>query len=253
MIADGGWSSLRSRYFAPAGSPEYAGHQVWRFRVEAKHVPGFQAYGAFESGHYFSIMLDISFNDGRQWIMGGTAIAAEESAVVRPAPGGSRQAPPEGNSSTPPPAWFLPFFETKFAHAAGGELVRVMRAAAAHGKISPALPQYEYAAPRVVAGRLVLLGDAAHMASPRTGAGAHTAVLDAAALGEAFAGAARSGGGGGGGGGGAPGALVDRALAAYAPPAVQRAAALVARSRQLSAAVAAPGWRRQAAPRDDEL
>ena len=32
-----------------------------------------------------------------------------------------------------------------------------------------------------------MIGDAAHMASPRTAAGAHTAVLDAVALGSAFA------------------------------------------------------------------
>lgn len=195
-------------------------------------------YGAYSAGHYFSILLDISQNDGRQWVMGGTAVVAPESEVVRPAAGSNRQASAPAEQGVP--AWFLPWYRSTFGHLVGGQLARVMEAAAAHGKISPPMPQYEYAAPRVVEGRMVLLGDAAHMASPRTGAGAHTAVLDAAALGEAFAAAAaatpRSAG---------AGALVDRALAAYGPPAVKRAAELCARSRELSLAVAAPGWRRQ--------
>jgi 2-polyprenyl-6-methoxyphenol hydroxylase-like FAD-dependent oxidoreductase len=37
-------------------------------------------------------------------------------------------------------------------------------------------------------GRIILLGDAAHMSSPRTGAGAYTAMKDAVVLGECLSG-----------------------------------------------------------------
>ena len=44
---------------------------------------------------------------------------------------------------------------------AGGQLIKVMEAAAQKGKIAM-LPQYEFAAREVVKGRMVLVGDAAH-------------------------------------------------------------------------------------------
>lgn len=56
---------------------------------------------------------------------------------------------------------------------------------AGKGKITPQ-PLYEFMADKVVNGRLILMGDAAHMASPRTAAGAHTGILDAAGLLEAL-------------------------------------------------------------------
>ena len=40
IVADGGWSSLRAKYFDPA-TPRYAGYEVWRFRVAREHVPRF--------------------------------------------------------------------------------------------------------------------------------------------------------------------------------------------------------------------
>ena len=45
---------------------------------------------------------------------------------------------------------------------------------------------WELACDPVVNRRVVLLGDAAHMSSPRTGAGAYTAMVDAVVLGQAF-------------------------------------------------------------------
>jgi 2-polyprenyl-6-methoxyphenol hydroxylase-like FAD-dependent oxidoreductase len=103
------------------------------------------------------------------------------------------------------------------------------------------MPQYEFAARRVVSGRRVLVGDAAHMASPRTASGAHTAVLDAAGLLNAFAPLMAGGWG----------AVVDAALAAYGPPALQRAAALYARSLEVSADVTPPGWRRSSSVKQE--
>ena len=77
---------------------------------------------------------------------------------------------------------------------------------AKHGKITQHAV-WEFCADRVVNGRVVIIGDAAHMASPRTGAGAYTGLLDAHGLGVAFD---RHGD-------------VDAALAAYAVDGKRRA------------------------------
>ena len=47
-------------------------------------------------------------------------------------------------------------------------------------------PIWEFAADKVVNGRVVLIGDCAHMATPRTGAGAYTAMVDAVMLSKFF-------------------------------------------------------------------
>ena len=250
VIADGGWSSLRAKYFDDR-EPQYGGYQVWRFRVPAAAVPGFRAFGDYSDGtHYQTIFLDVAMNNGEDWIMGGSSIAVPESEVTRPAPGGgtNRQTGEAEASEPSPPPWYLPWYKQRFGAHAGGELYRCMAAAAKHGKIA-SMPQYEFAARRVVSGRRVLVGDAAHMASPRTASGAHTAVLDAAGLLNAFAplmagGATPPGGWG---------AVVDAALAAYGPPALQRAAALYARSLEVSADVTPPGWRRSSSVKKQEL
>jgi|GEM_PF-4394952 len=64
-----------------------------------------------------------------------------------------------------------------------------------------------------------MIGDTAHMASPRTAAGAHTGILDAAGLLQAFSGNPSN---------------MDQAIAAYAPGGVQRAHDLYARSKEVS-------------------
>ena len=99
------------------------------------------------------------------------------------------------------------------------------------------LPQYEFAASRVVSGHCVLVGDAAHMASPMTASGAHTAVLDAVGLVNAFVYTAETTGRS------KPSTFVEPALAAYEGPALARAAELHERSRALSAPVAVPAER----------
>lgn len=222
--------------------------------------------GQYESevgGPFMTIVMHIAGDDGTDWLMGGTTVAKPEAELERPPPalGANRQAEDDG-VVTAVPSWFLPFYRRHFGRAQGGAVAAVMEAAARHGKITPnAL--YEFASSRVVAGRLVLIGDAAHMASPRTAVGgewrrryvritlaasksespllsrdpcaAHTAVLDALGLLEAFSDAARDGKPGGA-------ALIDRALTAYDGPGLARAAELLARSREVSAPVAVQGW-----------
>ena len=235
IVADGSWSSLRSRYFSPV-LPQFAGYNVFRFRVLKEHCPWFNAEGAYDSGSHFTIQMTIAMDNGQDWLMGGTSVPTEESEVAGwrvDDAGANRQA---GDSAAPVPDWFLPVYKEKFGHLAGGQLYRVMKTAAARGKIA-SLPQYEFRAKEVVKGRLLLLGDAAHTASPRTAAGAHTAVLDALGLYEALAPVLRRGARGA--------AAVDEALAAYSPGGVQRAAALYERSLEVSAPVRHASWTRR--------
>lgn len=268
VVADGGWSKLRARYF-DAAAPRYAGYDVYRFRVERKHVPFFATEGDARSslgGPFYTILLQVTADDGSDWVMGGTAVAKPESEVVAPKGGANRQVEDAGGAALAadaaapsPPAWFLPFYARHFGGLHGGELLRVMTAAAQHGKIT-AMPQYEFASASVVSGRLLLLGDAAHMASPRTASGAHTAVLDAAALSDAFSASIAhlasppsassasdaclqaAGSSALGRDESRIAALIDRALSLYDQPGRARAAALYARSREVSAPLSVQGW-----------
>ena len=251
VIADGGWSELRTRYFS-AARPEYAGYVAWRFRVSAADVQGFEAFGEYANEHYRTIFLPVAQNDGGDFVMGGTVMSVPAQDLPAHATADApvnRQASSDGSAAASiQPASsasvslsnFMSFFRAKFGHHARGELLRVMEIAATRGKITP-LPQHEFAAECVVKGRLLLVGDAAHMASPRTAAGAHTAVLDATELFRIFSTVSRTLPQGSSL---SPGDI-DRALALYAPLGAGRAAELLARSHQVSAEVVPASWRRK--------
>ena len=124
------------------------------------------------------------------------------------------------------PEWFMPLTKALF----GERNARFWADCVNHGKVTPH-PIWEFAAAQVVAGRVALLGDAAHLSSPRTGAGAYTAMLDAWALGTAFTDASS----------------VREALALYNRDAVPRAKALYDRSRKAGRAFA-PDRRHSVSP-----
>lgn len=246
VVADGGWSELRTKYFPDAGMPQYAGWQAWRFKVSLDQVPGFRDYGMYSSSDYDfydTILLDVATDAGEDYVMGGTAIACPESEVRAPVAGENRQGGIDQSSSLP--QWFLPFFRARFGQIHRGELYRAMEVASRLGKITPNA-QYEYCAKHVVHGHIVLVGDAAHMAVPRTAAGAHTAVLDGMGLLQAFApvlqGLNRSSRGHS-----SWSNAVEAGLAAYELPALQRARGLYERSLQTSAQVLPPAWTRESA------
>mmetsp|Transcript_70336 Transcript_70336/g.198454 ORF Transcript_70336/g.198454 Transcript_70336/m.198454 type:complete len:374 (+) Transcript_70336:49-1170(+) len=217
VVADGGWSVLRR--YVTTSQPQYAGYVVYRCQIDADDVPGFADFGVFKNGIFDTIALPLTTDSGRNSIVCGAFIATPEAEVRTPEAGTSRHGAAEakehrGNSV---PDWFLPLYREKFGAHARGELVRLMEAILAKGKVSPH-PQFEYAADAVTAGRVVVVGDAAHMASPRTAVGAHTAVLDAIALREAFAATAG----------------IDDALKLYSRDGVLRAQELFRRSREVS-------------------
>lgn len=99
-----------------------------------------------------------------------------------------------------------------------------------NGELQPH-PQYEFGnIHKVHNGRVVILGDAAHMASPRTASGAHTAVLDVFALHNAFADAQEECGND-------PTTTdIDAVLQRYSGDGVAHAKQLYARTREVSRA-----------------
>jgi 2-polyprenyl-6-methoxyphenol hydroxylase-like FAD-dependent oxidoreductase len=186
---------------------------VFRTKVERAAFPDFSGEGGYEEPDAFAMMLRVVENSGRQWIMGGIGVGVPESEVVRPADGANRQ---DLTARQPLPEWFMPFVRRVFRRHTS--VVRWLELAHAKGKITPQ-PLYEFKADRVTNGRLIMIGDAAHMASPRTAAGAHTGVLDAAGILAAFS---------------ANPSTIDDAIAAYAPGGEQRARDLYARSKEVS-------------------
>lgn len=219
VIADGGWSAFRHLVNGDK-QPEYSGYIIWRAKVNAVHIPNFQGVGAYNIGKYHAIALPVPVSDGENFVMGGLAIGAPESdeLVKPPREGANRHA--EAAQDYTLPSWFLPFVSRNFGHCANGEVLRWFTACSLKGKITPQ-PLYEFMAEKVVAGRLVVIGDAAHMASPATAAGAHTGMLDVAGLFQSFslnAGLSN----------------IDAALRMYAPEGEKRAKQLYLRSKEVS-------------------
>merc|ERR1711998_93001 len=226
IIADGGWSTLRRKYF-DSRCPEYTGHQIIWASVDTAAVPG--GLGSFDSafgstemstytaeGIYDAVVLEAPRCDGSSMYACGFFVATPEEEITRPESGDNRQVQAT-RAWTQVPEWFLPFIRKMFAKFADGDIVRFTEAAASHGKIAPN-PVFEYAAQKTVAGRVVLLGDAAHLSTPWTAAGAHTAILDAVALFQALSSAGD----------------VGRALAAYDEGAIKRASRLLRQSQACS-------------------
>lgn len=213
ILADGGFSSLRRFVAGVEQAPEYAGQVVFRTKLARGHFPDFAGEGGYMEGRTFAMMLEVVRNDGSAWIMGGVGVGVPEHEVTRPSAGVNRQ---DMSAATALPTWFLPYVRRVFRPHP--KLVRWLDLAAEHGKITPQ-PLYEFGADRVTQGRLMMIGDAAHMASPRTAAGAHTGLLDAAGILDAFSTHPTD---------------LDAAIAAYGPGGRERAQALYARSREVS-------------------
>jgi len=178
-----------------------------------------------EGGCYDAVVLEAPKCDGSRMYACGFFVATPESESASPATaatGDNRQVEATRSWSVVPD-WFLPFIRRMFGQYVDGEIVRFTEAAARKGKIAPN-PVYEFAASKTVAGRVVAIGDAVHLATPWTAAGAHTALMDAVSLGDVFAAESH----------GRRGRDMDRALSAYDKGAVKRAKSLLLQSRACS-------------------
>lgn len=211
--ADGGKSVVR-QYVAPGQDPKYSGYMLWRgmcplgprlpdgsakrngFRYD---TGGFQIRGP--RGPFLNCGMYCAMSE------------AEAPKVTK-----NRQV----KDAAKVPDWFIPFVRKMF----GERNAQFWKQCKEKGKIAPH-PVWEFAADKVVNHRVLILGDAAHMASPRTGAGAYTAMADAMAFYDAMK--------------QLPKVSIDSALALYNTSTVSRGKALYQRSRQIAQIYAPDG------------
>lgn len=214
LAADGEGSTIRP--FVTQRQLVYSGYTVWRGLVPMHGIDGPPSGARTVNGiRYKTLGFPCAGPDGPLWNCGVyMAMPREQVAELTR----DRQV---GAAIRDIPEWFVPLTRALF----GQDNARFWAACATHGKVTPH-PIWEFAADPVVAGRIALLGDAAHLSSPQSGAGAYTGMLDARALGRAFGDASS----------------VPEALAVYNQDAVPRARALLDRSRRAGRTFAlAPG------------
>ena len=217
--ADGGKSTVRQ--YVTDQLPTYAGYTLWRGLVSQENIKD-PPYGITSVNGYTYKTLGFLCpgppdSEGRNtelWNC-GVYMALPESQV--PQPSRNRQV---STDSTSVPSWFLPVVQKLF----GESNTLFWSLCLKHGKVSPH-PIWELACDRVVNGRIALLGDAAHMASPHTGAGAYTAMVDAVVLSEAMQ----------------EGNSLKDALQLYNQDTVSRGNQLMASSRRVGSQFCPPG------------
>jgi 2-polyprenyl-6-methoxyphenol hydroxylase-like FAD-dependent oxidoreductase len=220
--ADGGKSTLR-KYVTDA-VPQYAGYTLWRTLLSTAKI-GYPPNGSKTINGIRYETLGFPFIGANQeslWNC-GVYMAMPESEVEKP----TRNRQVSSNNFKQIPDWFLPFID----HLFDKPTLQFWEIAIQYGKVSPH-PVWEFVTEKVVQNRILLLGDAAHMASPRTGAGAYSAMVDAVILEAAFKQAE----------------TIEEALNFYNENTVKRGKDLHERSRK-SAAYFAPKNRKTISPK----
>jgi len=192
--ADGFRSALRAA-FLPGVEPAYAGYVAWRGVVDERDVSAAAQAALFDS---FTFCLP----PGEQML--GYPIAGPQQEGPRPhrrlnfvwyRPADERRELPrllrddagaDHDVSIPPP--LIAKGVIAAMRAAAERTLAPVFAEAVRKTAAPFLqPIYDLAAPRLVFGRVVLVGDAAFVARPHVGAGATKAAGDAIALADALA------------------------------------------------------------------
>jgi 2-polyprenyl-6-methoxyphenol hydroxylase-like FAD-dependent oxidoreductase len=214
--ADGGRSTVRK--YVTDQTPVYAGYTVWRGLAPAENIQGPPSGGRTVNGvRYETLGFPFENAFGVETWNCGIYMMTPESEVA--APFRNRQVGATGGAGAKTvPDWFVPLV----THLFGAKNGKFWQKCVAHGKVNPH-PVWELACDQVVncrddgtVGRIILLGDAAHTSSPRTGAGAYTAMKDAVVLGECLSGSTS----------------LETALAMYNDDTVRRGKELFERSRQ---------------------
>lgn len=225
--ADGLNSIARARVFPDAPAPAYAGYVAWRGVIEERALPQ-QACADLADTYVFFISpreMVLSYwqpgadDDARpghrrlNWLWYHPTHANRLPDMCTDA-GGRRH-----GLAIPPPLIRAEVIE-KFRADARAILPPQYIALTEATEAPFFQPIFDLDSPRVVCGRVALLGDAAHVARPHVGAGVSKAALNAAWLADALA--AEHGG-------------IAAGLAAYETRACAFGSALVARGRYLGA------------------
>jgi 2-polyprenyl-6-methoxyphenol hydroxylase-like FAD-dependent oxidoreductase len=188
--ADGGRSTVRTQ-FLPGVKPEYAGYIAWRALVAERDVPPATREALFDELTFcapegeLSISYPVPARDGdirpgqRDYnIVWYRPIDEEQLADLNTDASGTR------HEQIPPP---LIRPEVTAAVKADARALLPPAVADVFGRAAPPFFQaiFDLASPRLVFGRVALLGDAAFVARPHVGAGVTKAALDAACLADA--------------------------------------------------------------------
>jgi 2-polyprenyl-6-methoxyphenol hydroxylase-like FAD-dependent oxidoreductase len=230
VVADGGHSGLRNYILGEDAKPQYAGYVVWRGGIATSKLPSKLLNdikfleGVYTNGKEFTIVLKMAKDSGEDMWHFGTIVATPESDLSqfwdKEKDGKSRHVSSHDNSVVP--YWFLAHMNKHFGHIP--ELISLVEHVIENGELKPH-PQYEFGdIDSVHKGRVVLVGDAAHMGSPRTAVGAHTGILDALALKDVMLRRQDDD----------ADDSIDKALERYSYDGVMHAKQLYARSRQVS-------------------
>ena len=224
--ADGLQSAVRTRAFAGT-EPSYAGYVGWRGVIDEAAVPAIARTELLESYGFFlpprEMMLsylqpgaDDDHRPGRRrlnWLWYHPVHRAELPALCTDATGRRH------GMGIPPPlirSEVIAAFRAEARAILPPQFLALIEATAA-----PFFqPIFDLDSPRIVAGRVALLGDAASVARPHVGAGVTKAALNAAWLADALA---------------AHPANIDAGLAAYEARATSFGSALVERARFIGA------------------
>lgn len=220
--ADGGKSTIR-KYVTDA-TPQYAGYTLWRTLLSTDKINYPPSGSKTINGIRYETLGFPFIGANRESLWNcGVYMAMPESEVEKPTK--NRQVSIQNFKQVSD--WFLPFID----HLFDKSTLKFWETAVQYGKVSPH-PVWEFVAEKVVQNRILLLGDAAHMASPRTGAGAFSAMVDAVVLENAFK----------------QGKNIDESLNLYNQNTVYRGRELHNRSRR-SASYFAPKNRKAVSPK----